>query len=76
MAIQWDSLVVEMILLAGIIWFAVYIEHWAYKRTQQEQDKKTRSNILLFIKNDLEQRLRFIEESINYKDYKPFFTDM
>jgi hypothetical protein len=76
LAIQWDSLVVEMILLAGIIWFAVYIEHWAYKRTQQEQDKKTRSNILLFIKNDLEQRLRFIEESINYKDYKPFFTDM
>ena len=76
MAIEWDSLVIEMILLAGIIWFAVYIEHWAYKRTQQEQDKKTRSNILLFIKNDLEQRLRFIEESINYKDYKPFFTDM
>lgn len=31
---------------------------------------------MLFIKNDLEQRLRFIEESINYKDYKPFFTDM
>ena len=76
MAIEWDSLVVEMILLAGIIWFAVYIEHWAYKRTQQEDDKKTRSNIFLFIKNDLEQRLRFIGESINYKDYKPFFTDM
>ncbi|MGB9168840.1 MAG: hypothetical protein WCB31_07935 [Nitrososphaeraceae archaeon] len=76
MAIEWDSLVIEMILLAGIIWFAVYIEHWAYKRTQQEEDKKIRSNIFLFIKNDLEQRLRFIEESINYKDYKPFFTDM
>ena len=76
MAIQWDSLVVEMILLAGIIWFAVYIEHWAYKRTQQEEDKKTRNNIFIFMKDDFEQRLRFIGESINYKDYKPFFTDM
>jgi hypothetical protein len=76
LAIEWDSLVIEMILLAGIIWFAVYIEHWAYKRTQQQEDKKTRNNIFLFIKDDLEQRLRFIEESINYKDFKPFFTDM
>lgn len=30
----------------------------------------------MFIKNDLEQRLRFIDESLQYKDYKPFFTDM
>ena len=29
-----------------------------------------------FIKNDLEQRLHFIDESLQYKDYKPFFTDM
>ena len=26
--------------------------------------------------NDLESKLRFIEESRQYKDYKPFFTDM
>ena len=76
MAIQWDSLVVEMILLAGIIWFAVYIEHWAYKRTQQEEDKKTRNNIFIFMKDDFEQRLRFIGESINYKDFKSFFIDI
>lgn len=30
----------------------------------------------MFIKNDLEQRLHFIDESLQYKDYKPFFTDM
>lgn len=65
-----------MLLLAGIIWFAVYIEHWAYKRSQQKEDKKTRKNILIFIKDDLEHRLDFIEESLQYKDYKPFFTDM
>ena len=65
-----------MILLAGIIWFAVYIEHWAYKRTQQEEDKKTRNNIFIFMKDDFEQRLRFIGESINYKDFKSFFIDI
>lgn len=76
MAIEWDILIIEMLLLAGIIWFAVYIEHWAYKRSQQKEDKKTRKNILIFIKDDLEHRLDFIEESLQYKDYKPFFTDM
>lgn len=76
MAIEWDILIIEMLLLAGIIWFAVYIEHWAYKRSQQQEDKKTRKNILIFIKDDLEHRLDFIEESLQYKDYKPFFTDM
>lgn len=30
----------------------------------------------MFIKVELEQRLRFIDESLQYKDYKPFFTDM
>jgi len=28
------------------------------------------------IKNDLDRKLRFINESIQYKDYKPFFTDI
>lgn len=65
-----------MFLLAGIIWFAVYIEHWAYKRSQLQEDKKTRNNIFIFIRDDLEHRLHFIEESLQYKDYKPFFTDM
>lgn len=59
MAIEWDILIIEMLLLAGIIWFAVYIEHWAYKRSQQKEDKKTRKNILIFIKDDLEHRLDF-----------------
>jgi hypothetical protein len=31
---------------------------------------------LLFSLNDLENKLRFIEESRQYKDYKPFVTDM
>ncbi|MDR4510691.1 MAG: hypothetical protein MRJ93_03185 [Nitrososphaeraceae archaeon] len=76
MVIEWDYLIVEMFLLAGIIWFTVYIEHWAYRRSQLQDDKKTRNNIFIFIKDDLEHRLHFIEESLQYKDYKPFFTDM
>lgn len=76
MAIEWDYLFIEMILLAGIIWFTVYLEHWSYKRSQREQDKKTKDNLFIFIRDDLEQRLHFINESLQYKDYKPFFTDM
>ena len=65
-----------MILLAGIIWFTVYLEHWSYKRSEREQDKKTKDSLFIFIRDDLEQRLHFIEESLQYRDYKPFFTDM
>jgi hypothetical protein len=76
LAIEWDYLIIEMILLAGIIWFTVYLEHWSYKRSQREQDKKTKENLFIFIRDDLEQRLHFIDESLQYRDYKPFFTDM
>jgi hypothetical protein len=76
MVIEWDVVIVEMSLLAGIIYFSVYLEHWAYMRTQKKEEEKTRKNIIKFIENDLEQRLNFIEESLKYKDYKPFFTDM
>jgi hypothetical protein len=31
---------------------------------------------IYFIINDLENKLRFIQESHQYKDYKPFFTNM
>lgn len=76
LAIEWDSLIVEMIILAGIIWFAVYIEHWTYKRSEKQNNQKTKENVIIFLKNDLEQRLRFIDESLHMHDYKPFFTDM
>ncbi len=76
MVIEWDYLIIEMVLLAGIIWFTVYIEHFAYRRSQLNEDKKTMKNIIRYIKNDLENRLGFIDESLQFKDYKPFFTDM
>jgi hypothetical protein len=76
LAIEWDSLIVEMVLFAAIIYFSVYLEHWAYSRSQRQEGKRTRMNIMRFIRGDLERRLRFINESLQYKDFKLFFTDM
>jgi hypothetical protein len=74
--IEWDSLTVEMILLAGIIWFTVYLENWASRRIAKQNENKEREYLIIFIDNDLKQRIRFIDESRQFKDYKPFFTDM
>ena len=45
-------------------------------RSERHLERKTAKNVIIFIKDDLEQRLRFIEECNQYGDYKPFFTDM
>ena len=74
--IEWDSLIVEMVILAAIIWFSVYLEHWTFRRIEKEKENKERQYLIIFIDNDLKQRLRFIDESQQFKDYKPFFTDM
>ncbi|MGA9910525.1 MAG: hypothetical protein WBP84_09990, partial [Nitrososphaeraceae archaeon] len=61
--IQWDSLIVEMLILAAIIYFSVYLEHWTYRRSERQKEDKTRKQLFIFIENDLKQRLRFIDES-------------
>jgi hypothetical protein len=76
MAIAWDYLSVELVLLAGIIYFSVYLEHGVYRRSQLKKDERTIKNIIRYIKDYLEHRLGFMEESFHYNDYKPFFTDM
>jgi hypothetical protein len=45
-------------------------------KARQHKETETKKNTISFIINDLENKLRFIEESHQYKDYKPFFTDM
>ena len=69
MAIAWDYLTVELVLLAGIIYFSVYLEHWVYRRSQTKEDEKAIKNIIRFIKDDLGHRLGFIDESLQYQDY-------
>ena len=65
-----------MTLLAGIIYGAVYLEQWQYKRAQDRKDRLAIDNIIKFISNDLERKLVFVEESIKDRDFKPFFTNM
>lgn len=74
--VDWDYLIIESVILAAIIFGAVYVEHWNYRRVQKNEDNIIRKKILLLIKEDLIRKLRFIEESGQYKDYKPFFTDV
>lgn len=74
--IQWDSLIVEMVILAAIIWFSVYLEQWAYRYSERRKEAKTRKYLTIYLDEDLRRRLRFIDESLQFKDFKPFFTDM
>ncbi len=76
MATEWENIIVESIILAVIIFGAVYVENWNYRRIQKSENNATRKKMLLLIKEDLTRKLRFIDDSIKYKDYKPFFTDV
>ena len=76
MAIALDQVVVENTLLAAIIVGSIYLERWLQEKARRRKERETKKNTINFIINDLENKLRFIEESHQYKDYKPFFTDM
>jgi len=74
--VEWNDLIIESVILAVIIFGAVFVEHWIYRRMQKNEDSSARKKILLLIKEDLTRKMRFINESTKYKDYKPFFTDV
>jgi len=76
MAIEWDSLVAEMTILAAIIYGSIYVGNWLEKRKFQQDNKEEAKKIVMFVTNDLRKKLRFIDESIQRKDFKPIFTDM
>ena len=76
MTIVWDQLIVENTLLAGIIVGSIYLELWGLKRSQRKEEKENTKRIMMFIVDDLQKRLDFIEETYAYKDFKPLFTDM
>jgi hypothetical protein len=76
LAIDFEYIAIEMSILAAIIFGAVYVELWYYRRSQKREDKKTKKMILELIKEDLTRKQRFLEDSIKFKDYKPFFTDV
>src|SRR5215467_8130772 len=74
MTIVWD--LVENILLAGIIVGSIYLEQWGHRRSQIIEERKTKGRIIMYLTDDLQQRLNFIDETHKYNDFKPFFTDM
>lgn len=76
MAIEWDVLITEMAILGAIIYGAIYVENWVEKRTLRRKEKDDARRTIKFVANDLEKKLRFIDDSVQYKDFKPFFTDM
>ena len=76
MAIEFENIIIESVILAVIIFGAVYLELWYYRRYQKLEDEKTKKMILRLIKEDLTRKQRFLEESIKFKDYKPFFTNV
>ena len=76
MAIEFENIIIESVILAVIIFGAVYLELWYYRRYQKIEDEKTKKMILRLIKEDLTRKQRFLEESIKFKDYKPFFTNV
>jgi hypothetical protein len=76
LAIEWDALVVEMSLLAAIIYGAIYVENWVEKRKVRSEEKEMKKKILMIVADDLNKQLQFIEESIQDKDFKPFHTSI
>jgi hypothetical protein len=76
LAIEWDVLIVEMTLLAGIIYGAIYVENWVEKRNIRSEEKEMKKKILMIVANDLKKQLQFIEESIQGRDFKPFHTSI
>lgn len=76
MAIEWDVLIVEMTILGAIIYGAIFVEHWVERIKLRKKEKKDAKLIVEFVTNDLNKRLRFIDDSVKYKDFKPFLTDM
>jgi hypothetical protein len=76
MTIVWDQLIVENILLAGIIIGSIYLEQWGHRRSQIIEERKTKVRIIMYLTDDLQKRLNFIDETQRYSDFKPFFTDM
>ena len=76
MPIEWEVLIAEMALLAGIIYGAIFVENFLEKRKLRRKEAEEARRIVNFVANDLETKLHFIEDTIKYKDFKPFFTDM
>ncbi len=52
-----DSIVIESVILAAIIFGAIYVEQWNQRRMQKNENDLTRKKILLLIKEDMIRKM-------------------
>jgi hypothetical protein len=74
--IDWTYLVVEMSLLAGIIFGAVYVDRWHYVRALNKESRESQAMIKRLIVRDLERKLEIIHHMLEQKRIKPLFTNI
>ena len=74
--IEWYKIIIESVILSIIIFGAVFLEIWLYRKSEKIKEVNTRKRMLDLIRTDLRRKIRFINDSSEYKDYKPFFTDV
>lgn len=75
MAIEWDQVLIENILLAAIIVGSIYLERWLMEKSRRRKEREAMKKTINIVINDLENKLRLLESN-QYKNYIPFFTDM
>ena len=74
--IEWYKIIIESVILSIIIFGAVFLEIWLYRKSEKIKETNTRKRMLDLIRTDLRRKIRFINDSSEYKDYKPIFTDV
>ena len=74
--IEWYKIIIESVILSIIIFGAVFLEIWLYRKSEKIKEVNTRKRMSDLIRTDLRRKIRFINDSSEYKDYKPFFTDV
>jgi hypothetical protein len=74
--VEWYKIIIESIILSIIIIGAVFLEIWLHRKSEKIKENNIKKRLLDLIRTDLRRKIRFINDSSEYKDYKPFFTDV
>lgn len=76
MDFEWHKIIVESVILSVIIFSAVFLEAYLYRKSDKIKENSIKKRMSDLIYTDLQRKIRFINDSVQYKDYKPFFTDV
>jgi hypothetical protein len=73
---EWYKTIIDSAILAVIIFGAVFVENWIYRKSEKNKENNIMKKITILINNDLQRKLRFVNDTLQYKDYKAFFTNI